>query len=121
MAINPNAVMFIKSTMLVGYTDKTKEAFGTQNLIFSLNFYPKANPSAITCTVAASSLGKVRAVEMFAKLLKQGAIKPDAHSGHRQHRGRGHQAIRQHLPRHEGAYLTSRTPALSHTVWTPAR
>ena len=82
--VNPDAVMIVKSTVPVGFTEKAREDFCCDNILFSPEFlregralYDNLYPSRIIVGVPVRNARLHKAAENFAELLKQGAIKED--------------------------------------------
>ncbi len=82
--VNPDAVLIIKSTVPVGYTQQISEEFGMKNILFSPEFlregkalYDNLYPSRIIVGVPSGSEAMQPAAEKFAAMLKEGALKEE--------------------------------------------
>ena len=84
MKCNPNAIMVIKSTIPVGYTESIRQKTGSENILFSPEFlreskalYDNLYPSRIIVGRPEGDARLEEAARIFANLLKEGAIKED--------------------------------------------
>ncbi len=84
MEYNPDAVMIIKSTIPVGYTESIRRKTGSRNIIFSPEFlreskalYDNLYPSRIIVGTDPEDEELTEAAHTFARLLQEGALKED--------------------------------------------
>lgn len=82
ISVNPDAIMIVKSTVPVGFTESVREKFYCDNILFSPEFlreghalYDNLYPSRIIVGVPVRNARLHKAAETFATMLKQGAIK----------------------------------------------
>lgn len=82
--VNPDAVMIIKSTLPVGFTEQARAKYCCDNILFSPEFlreghalYDNLYPSRIIVGVPVKNVRLMKAAEAFANMLKEGAIKED--------------------------------------------
>ena len=82
MEVNPEAIMIMKSTIPVGYTESVRQKMGSNNILFSPEFlreskalYDNLYPSRIIVGRPEGDARLMEAAETFAGLLKEGAIK----------------------------------------------